>query len=376
MAVSDQTLLPLIDRIYDAVERPSAWPETICTIGALIGGRRDFWELNGALGLFDNHPHGIAAGCYGTLTLSRADLRAIDEQVHEFGETIVRFLKIIFLSTLWSHDDVEPREVFGRRMTKRYLAAAGTPGSAESIRRRLIAALWEDGRMFNSDSLGAMRLLAPHLDRAVRLQLRLNVADLRAEMAAGALDHLTLGVILYNRSGDPIWHNRRAREMMDRSTGRRTLTGTLVGSRPNQTRAVRQLIENALSGSTKGVLAIEREFDVRPLLLMAMPLTGYQATRESESEIPRGVLFISDPDRQDAPTINGFQHAFNLTPKEALVAMAIAEGHGLKVAARRVGIGLTTARSHLQHTFEKTGTKQQAELVALVHRTLGTVRQN
>jgi DNA-binding CsgD family transcriptional regulator len=37
---------------------------------------------------------------------------------------------------------------------------------------------------------------------------------------------------------------------------------------------------------------------------------------------------------------------------------------------------LTTARSHLQQAFEKTGTSQQAELAALAHRTLMHVRHD
>jgi len=43
------------------------------------------------------------------------------------------------------------------------------------------------------------------------------------------------------------------------------------------------------------------------------------------------------------------------------------------VAAESMGVALTMARSHLQQVFAKTGTSQQAELAALVHRTLTLV---
>jgi hypothetical protein len=42
-----------------------------------------------------------------------------------------------------------------------------SPSSWKSIGRRLIAALWTDGRVFNGENL---RLITPHLDRALRLQ--------------------------------------------------------------------------------------------------------------------------------------------------------------------------------------------------------------
>jgi hypothetical protein len=51
-------------------------------------------------------------------------------------------------------------------------------------------------------------------------------------------------------------------------------------------------------------------------------------------------------------------------------------GQGLKMAARTMGVAVTTARSQLQQVFGKTGTNHQAELVALVHkpcRTFGTI---
>ena len=45
------------------------------------------------------------------------------------------------------------------------------------------------------------------------------------------------------------------------------------------------------------------------------------------------------------------------------------------MAARTVGVAVTTARSQLQQVFGKTGTNHQAELVALIHRTLTTFDQ-
>ncbi|HLH86988.1 MAG TPA: LuxR C-terminal-related transcriptional regulator [Xanthobacteraceae bacterium] len=68
------------------------------------------------------------------------------------------------------------------------------------------------------------------------------------------------------------------------------------------------------------------------------------------------------------------QRAFDLTYREAQAALAVANGHGLKAAAQTMGVALTTVRSQLQQAFAKTGTKHQAELAALVHKTLTHVR--
>ncbi|MBZ9905308.1 LuxR C-terminal-related transcriptional regulator [Mesorhizobium sp. BR115XR7A] len=57
---------------------------------------------------------------------------------------------------------------------------------------------------------------------------------------------------------------------------------------------------------------------------------------------------------------------YGLTPAEAAVATAITRGEGLQAVADELGISLTRARTHLQHVFEKTETRRQAELVRLI----------
>jgi len=49
--------------------------------------------------------------------------------------------------------------------------------------------------VFTAENLHSRRLLLPHLNRALRLLMRLTAAELRADIASGALDDLTLGVI-------------------------------------------------------------------------------------------------------------------------------------------------------------------------------------
>jgi DNA-binding CsgD family transcriptional regulator len=57
---------------------------------------------------------------------------------------------------------------------------------------------------------------------------------------------------------------------------------------------------------------------------------------------------------------------FKLTPTELRVLFAIIEVGGVPEVAEVLGISETTARTHLKHLFEKTGTSRQAELVKLV----------
>jgi hypothetical protein len=69
-SATDRTVLAIVDRIYEAVERPERWPETIRNLGDLIGGRRDFWDLNALTRRGDLvlSQAALDAGCHGSVT--------------------------------------------------------------------------------------------------------------------------------------------------------------------------------------------------------------------------------------------------------------------------------------------------------------------
>ena len=72
------------------------------------------------------------------------------------------------------------------------------------------------------------------------------------------------------------------------------------------------------------------------------------------------------------PNVARLAQHYGLTPAEARVVSAIAGGKGLAAAARELGIARSTAQSHLDKIFQKTGTNRQAELVGLVQAGLGS----
>ena len=59
-------------------------------------------------------------------------------------------------------------------------------------------------------------------------------------------------------------------------------------------------------------------------------------------------------------------NVYSLTPAEMRVGAAIIETGGVPEAAPALGISETTVKTHLQHIFQKTGTRRQADLVKLV----------
>lgn len=76
--------------------------------------------------------------------------------------------------------------------------------------------------------------------------------------------------------------------------------------------------------------------------------------------------FIADPVAHGGIARELLREASNLTEREASVALATLRVGSLPAAAGELGIALTTARSHLQHVFDKTGTRNQVALAQML----------
>jgi DNA-binding CsgD family transcriptional regulator len=65
---------------------------------------------------------------------------------------------------------------------------------------------------------------------------------------------------------------------------------------------------------------------------------------------------------------------FGLTRREASLVVVMLNGNTIEAAAEQLGIGLATAKTHLNRVFEKTGTNRQAELIQRVLQAMPPIR--
>src|SRR5205823_1921451 len=108
-----------------------------------------------------------------------------------------------------------------------------------------------------------------------------------------------------------------------------------------------------------------------PFTLLLSPLPGSEGC-----DGPSAIVFAADPAGAAPPTPVQLRHHFGLTAAEAALAVDIIRGQGLKACAKRLGISDPTARTQLQHIFEKTATRRQAELVRLLIASRLGIRQS
>ena len=218
---------------------------------------------------------------------------------------------------------------------------------------------------FEPEHLDRLRHIGPHLVRAASVSLRLSRSELVRNANAEALDRLAQGVLIVAANGEILFANRAAESLLAEADGIRTEKSTLRASAPADTALFQRLIAAAAERSEAGgVMALARPVPRRPLSVLVAPLT-IESTWFAMSR-PAAIVFAADPDNAPRNVQDQLRNLYRLTPAEAAVAIAIARGEGLQAVADELRISLTTARTHLQHVFEKTETRRQAELVRLI----------
>jgi DNA-binding CsgD family transcriptional regulator len=250
------------------------------------------------------------------------------------------------------------------------------PQQMESMLNAVVAV--EEGRQtvvtvrrnpqFETDNVELYRLLAPHLQRAVQINIKLARAQVNHDAFVGTLNHLDDGILFVDLNANVRFTNRAAEQFF--SSGDLGLRkGRLHANSAADTAKLQSVI--ARSGGSgiqyrpNDFVSVRRQAGKSPLSLLIAPLPVENSFQLAPSQ-PLAVIFVNDPDKVAKPTAVQLRERFGMTPAEASFALEISKGDGIQAAADRLSISMGTARTHLSRIFYKTGTGRQAELVRLL----------
>jgi len=221
---------------------------------------------------------------------------------------------------------------------------------------------------WEQEQIDLLRPFAPHLQRAALINLKLGASRLSEMSSAEALDRLAQGVILVDAESRPLFINRSASEILADVDGLCVDRFGLSADNPSQTATIRRMIaavsNNSEAPAAGGAVGVLRRSMRRPLSVVIAPARVEPSWFYNQR--PAAIVFVSDPERSARVPLYHLQQFYGLTPAEATVAIEVSRGRGLQAVAATLGITLATVRTHLQHVFEKTGTRRQAELVRLL----------
>ena len=230
-----------------------------------------------------------------------------------------------------------------------------------------------DHGVFTDREITLGGLLLPHLRRSVTISGLLDARAVEKARLAETLDTFKCGVVLTNRSSSILHANRSAERMMRHRSPIQGVRGVLQAKAPAAARELRSAISLAAEDEAslgKTGLAIRLSQDDEPAQYAhVLPLAGGELRARLKPEAVAAVFVGAAADEADGA--EAMATAFSLTPAETRLVQHLLAGRSLNELAAALGVAITTAKTHLENTFQKTGVGRQAELMRLAARIAG-----
>jgi DNA-binding CsgD family transcriptional regulator len=367
----------LIGDIYDASLDPERWPnvlEASCTflrgmaasLGAFDSQRADLnlmtlWGYDpAALQIFmerymRNHPLIPAS-----MRTKIGDVMSIDDAM-PYDEFIETALYREFYRPLGIVDTIQATlDKTATGMSVFYVVRHEQIGKVDETMRRRTA------------------LLFPHFRRAMLIGKSVQLQKVETAALADVLDGLAAAMFLVDARGTIARTNASANAMLAKGEVVSAKGNRLMINQPGREHALIDICAAAEEGDAKfGLKGIAVPFESlygKSYVANILPLTS--GTRRSAGAKYSAVaaVFVEPAGRPGQLPYDMIADHFRLTPAELRVLFGIVEIGAVPEVASALGISQPTVRTHLQHVFEKTGTKRQAELVKLLHGYMSPLR--
>lgn len=192
-----------------------------------------------------------------------------------------------------------------------------------------------------------------------------------------ALDLVNVGLLVTSTTGQLLLANRSAEQILDTRDGLELTPRGSIRTSLKSTPALNLLLDAAgksqPSEPNDSIVAVRRPSGKRPLTLVIRSVQAVTAPT-SDPASPSALVFILDPEFPVETAESELRQLYGLTSTEACLANLLMEGKTLDECCEILGIRRSTARTHLQHLFEKVGVQRQSELVSLLLKSIGLVR--
>jgi DNA-binding CsgD family transcriptional regulator len=125
-------------------------------------------------------------------------------------------------------------------------------------------------------------------------------------------------------------------------------------------------------------LAAERHSRPRAIVLSREPwldmlLVKVNIDAGATRPAPTLVAYIHSDQWSSADRCEQLGQLFDLTPRQASLALALSRGMTIAEAAHELGLSVESARTYSKRIYVKTGARGQADLVRFVHRSVLTI---
>ncbi len=364
----------LIGLIYDCVLEPSNWQATVDAIRT---------EMNFCYAILAAYPLPS-----GTVLLNISSGIDVDwlARLPAYGDDIVatwggneRILQFPLEEPIVQSHAVPLARLQSSRFYTEWIRPQGVRDAiAIGLERsnRMVSTL-SFGRHDDSDpvtehELALLRIIAPHIRRALAISQILDIKKIEAESFISVVDGLGTAVVVTDETLRVIHANAAAQAML-RDMDPILIRNTSISLRSaNADVRFRRAVNRTMShhghgGRESGSGICAPRADGPPCIVHVLPLS-HRDPYSGVMDRAAFALFISDSAVDPSFPVDALAALYELTPAELRVLELVAGGRSIPKTAQTLGVAPATAKSHLLHVFAKTGCRTQSELVHLMSR--------
>ncbi|HSL16416.1 MAG TPA: helix-turn-helix transcriptional regulator [Methylomirabilota bacterium] len=362
----------VVGRVYEAVANPDLWPLALTSAAEVLGA-------DAMLLLYCNlsvgRPQVIASPGFDGDALERFAARHLDhdELVRESMQLPVG----VVVSRTYSIEDSRTRTTVFRRTLAHVSDRIQIAGAAAIRDSEVYASLWmarsQERPPFSGRDMHLFSKLLPHVGRAMSVHHRVASAELEASLAAGAIDRIAIGMVLFDATDQVILTNREADRIFESDDGLSLTDRHVFAASSDASARLRRVIREVGRAGSEGAkgkpvggaaIRIARSGGRPPYNVVVLPLPRRCQPRDAAGAV--AVAFITDPEPGQMPVDVLCGDLFELTAAEVRLVSTLLGGSGLTAAAKTLGLSRNTVHSQLASVFQKTGTKSQGELLRLI----------
>ncbi|QWG21562.1 LuxR family transcriptional regulator [Bradyrhizobium sediminis] len=359
-------LSELISEIYDAALSPSLWEHVVGKAGRFVGGS--------AASIFSKSPTSGEGSVYCESGIGPHYRQLYFDKYIKFDPTTTGhyFADVgqpIAVADLMAYD-----EFLDMRFYKEWVQPQGLVDFVSAVldKSMTTAAFFgvfrhERDGVVDDDARRRMRLIVPHIRRAVLVGRLFDLKSAEAATFADTLDGLSTGICLVDSLGRIVHANLACHVILDDGNALFAAEGRLVARDAKFDCTLQQLFAAAGGGDaaigTQGIALPLTGQDGARYVVHTLPLTS--GARRTKG-IAATAVFIRRVALETVSPPEVIARTYKLTPTELRVLLAIVEVGGVPEVAAALGVGETTIKTHLRRLFGKTGADRQADLVKIV----------